>query len=288
MVRLARTPFPTLSSSPHPRGDGPQLNRDNYERGMFSPPAWGWSDLTTPTKEQKSVLPTRVGMVLTSAISRATRYGSPHPRGDGPLLEVCAIEPGKFSPPAWGWSELEAAPAPPRGVLPTRVGMVRFMARMRASPPRSPHPRGDGPTSGVYLIKNEWFSPPAWGWSGCIQSPPPAVGVLPTRVGMVRRAATSRCPSRCSPHPRGDGPATHTDIGPRAKFSPPAWGWSGGAQGKGAGISVLPTRVGMVRRTFSTTRIKSRCPHPRGDGPCGRVGVTWEGAFSPPAWGWSV
>ena len=51
---------------------------------------------------------------------------------------------------------------------------------------------------------------------------------------------------------------------------------------------VLPTRVGMVRCFCWTADTWLGSPHPRGDGPVGRVAVSSEAEFSPPAWGWSA
>ena len=131
------------------------------------------------------------------------------------------------------------------------------------------------------------FSPPAWGWSGRRHAHSPAIGVLPTRVGMVRSPCARRSPAHGSPHPRGDGPQLLAIATDGRRFSPPAWGWSVGGEGAHRSELVLPTRVGMVR-SRRRRRSRARCsPHPRGDGPRNESGTPWSRAFSPPAWGWS-
>ena len=92
----------------------------------------------------------------------------------------------------------------------------------------SPHPRGDGPTA--------WKQPISLG------------PVLPTRVGMVRWAWEVEAAAVGSPHPRGDGPDNIWLTLKIESFSPPAWGWSATALGAAIILTVLPTRVGMVRK----------------------------------------
>ena len=76
-------------------------------------------------------------------------------------------------------------------------------------------------------------------------------------------------------------------LGALRLFSPPAWGWSVAEANRVCGVSVFPTRVGMVRPRGSSSPDLRRFPHPRGDGPLPLAGIESFGAFSPPAWGWS-
>ncbi len=165
--------------------------------------------------------------------------------------------------------------------------MVRAPAGTATASGCSPHPRGDGPLSGLETATGKRFSPPAWGWSASRVLRRPPRPVLPTRVGMVRLCRRDKAASRCSPHPRGDGPGSRAEGRRLMWFSPPAWGWSGHrAQGVVCCI-VLPTRVGMVRPPRSRRPAFSCSPHPRGDGPRREPHLKGEALFSPPAWGWS-
>ena len=193
------------------------------------------------------VLPTRVGMVRWNGLRLLIRASSPHPRGDGPRSGPRNCDCIRFSPPAWGWSDRRRGACVIQRVLPTRVGMVRKPVENVIHCPRSPHPRGDGPTIGANRARTITFSPPAWGWSGDRPSCPRSGAVLPTRVGMVRAAGYSRSRTARSPHPRGDGPTITGGTFASPTFSPPAWGWSGIRFRSSSSAAVLPTRVGMVR-----------------------------------------
>ncbi len=186
MVRTTRRVRGFPWSSPHPRGDGPCASIPRRNARSFSPPAWGWSASPLDIQRQRHVLPTRVGMVRVSKHYTARSHRSPHPRGDGPPSAFPASRQRAFSPPAWGWSGDVFIRRPRRGVLPTRVGMVRPSRQLPITNPSSPHPRGDGPFIHAVPEGFETFSPPAWGWSASRRSWPPITGVLPTRVGMVR------------------------------------------------------------------------------------------------------
>ena len=151
----------------------------------------------------------------------------------------------------------------------------------------SPHPRGDGPCFGSTPSPMRLFSPPAWGWSAEILPSIEASKVLPTRVGMVRVDPSIPFCGRRSPHPRGDGPVRVALPFKLEAFSPPAWGWSGFTHAPPSSPAVLPTRVGMVRRSKARPLGWRSSPHPRGDGPGLGGSQSCGGLFSPPAWGWS-
>ncbi len=93
---------------------------------------------------------------------------------------------------------------------------------------------------------------------------------------------------RGSPHPRGDGPPIRGEDVPMGQFSPPAWGWSEYCREKWGWARVLPTRVGMVRKSVQVNKATCCSPHPRGDGPNRSRRYTLAIVFSPPAWGWSA
>ncbi len=126
MVRRGNVHRRNRLRSPHPRGDGPEKDRNKTKQEAFSPPAWGWSELCLGDSCLHAVLPTRVGMVrgLRNRVWASVR--SPHPRGDGPLLRQSKRRHTRFSPPAWGWSGTRRIVFQPLRVLPTRVGMALF------------------------------------------------------------------------------------------------------------------------------------------------------------------
>ena len=173
-------------------------------------------------------------------------------------------------------------------VLPTRVGMVLSPAGHWGRRGSAPHPRGDGPVLGNQTITSLECSPPAWGWSGDDWRGLQSGGVLPTRVGMVRPPPEAPIAKSGAPHPRGDGPRSSCSRMRGMLCSPPAWGWSAGAEGRALRHLVLPTRVGMVRMALMAARSAGCAPHPRGDGPPSVRLRNRLNQCSPPAWGWSA
>ena len=105
---------------------------------------------------------------------------------------------------------------------------------------------------------------------------------------MVRHVAYNETRACRSPHTRGDGPLRRILLLRTPGFSPHAWGWSESWVSCCYPLSVLPTRVGMVRGTswWSSGLVSS--PHTRGDGPGTVPSDIAASQFSPHAWGWSV
>ena len=91
--------------------------------------------------------------------------------------------------------------------------------------------------------------------------------VFPTRVGMVRSAASFSAAA--------------------SSFSPREWGWSGEKGQKPPTGAVFPTRVGMVRNRRNRRLRRRSFPHASGDGPPCALISTIADAFSPREWGWS-
>ena len=105
---------------------------------------------------------------------------------------------------------------------------------------------------------------------------------------MVRESVLLKADDRSSPHPRGDGPRGKARLGNPVLFSPPTWGWSA-PEGRGEPHrGVLPTHVGMVRKSGACAPGPIGSPHPRGDGPLNMGDCDLSKPFSPPTWGWSV
>ena len=73
-----------LIGIPHTRGDGPYsvLSFDHFK--VYSPHAWGWTELEGAGDVQRRVFPTRVGMDRPDQTVDWRRHRIPHTRGDGP------------------------------------------------------------------------------------------------------------------------------------------------------------------------------------------------------------
>ncbi|MDB6076090.1 MAG: hypothetical protein JWO89_3730 [Verrucomicrobiaceae bacterium] len=242
--RAARTP--RIGRSPHSRGDGPIGAPCCIRSRSFSPLAWGWSangfrhllphwvlptrvGIVRPAHQCRGLhkgSPTRVGMVRIIVTLADSGRGSPHSRGDGPPWQRDKDLASQFSPLAWGWSPVDGRCIQHPMVLPTRVGMVRFKPVHEKDTIGSPHSRGDGPEGHHCAILRFQFSPLAWGWSDYLAPACSDETVLPTRVGMVRRARGGLVEGHGSPHSRGDGPGRAMMRSWGCRFSPLAWGWS--------------------------------------------------------------
>src|ERR1035438_7402945 len=267
MVRLRGQAGSWRRGIPHPRGDGPIRQQREGARRLYSPPAWGWSELSMAWRYSRGVFPTRVGMVRFDSNEKAPDACIPHPRGDGPLSHRHGGKNKWYSPPAWGWSDFSPSASLCALVFPTRVGMVLHRPgrwRVRAC---IPHPRGDGPLTTIRVRARVEYSPPAWGWSGHRLGSACLSRVFPTRVGMVRQPSRLEPAHVRIPHPRGDGPQLDGASGEREWYSPPAWGWSVIIEQKDWRDCVFPTRVGMPRPWSGARLRRPGIPHPRGDGP---------------------
>src|SRR5690606_20270891 len=97
-----------------------------------------------------------------------------------------------------------------------------------------------------------------------VGSPTP---VLPTHVGMVRRAGMMSDDVHSAPHARGDGPYDQPGTTAAVRCSPRTWGWSNGGASFCFVHSVLPTHVGMVLIRERVGEVAPGAPHARGDGP---------------------
>ena len=288
MVRACVRVTSARDGSPHARGDGPHFAEPFQPAVQFSPRPWGWSGHPSPARPSDRVLPTPVGMVRSKGAVGGRLFSSPHARGDGPPRGQGRNHRREFSPRPWGWSVNRSRLASRLEVLPTPVGMVRFKRAAPRGPSRSPHARGDGPSTAPARNDALKFSPRPWGWSGMAEVCKIHPDVLPTPVGMVRWRWSAGWTESGSPHARGDGPTVRLSGAALIAFSPRPWGWSGVTRLVPPGPQVLPTPVGMVRRMNYTPKRARRSPHARGDGPRHAPCSPWAAKFSPRPWGWSV
>jgi len=174
------------SSFPHARGDVPVIIAILLTVRRFSPRAWGCSAVRRNARMPCHVFPTRVGMFRIAIIRAASRGRFPHARGDVPRRAWAALRRPMFSPRAWGCSGTNALPPIPGAVFPTRVGMFRSPRQSLFTGSRFPHARGDVPDNAAVSLRNEGFSPRAWGCSALVVRSCSFLSVFPTRVGMFR------------------------------------------------------------------------------------------------------
>ena len=288
MFRARPTTTSLCMRSPHTRGDVPFRPVEIKLCTPFSPHAWGCSGVSRFSCHRRGVLPTRVGMFLPRVRALLGEFCSPHTRGDVPVYDLPGRGGEKFSPHAWGCSDLRRAAHRQGHVLPTCVGMFRRHYYTIHLLFGSPHMRGDVPFNCPGRASGGTFSPHAWGCSAVEELYKGRPVVLPTCVGMFRRC--DRAPSwrACSPHMRGDVPLKPSPHSVANLFSPHAWGCSGRRMHVLGRHDVLPTCVGMFRGFFGRRRRKLGSPHMRGDVPFHGQFLALPDLFSPHAWGCSA
>ena len=150
---------------------------------------------------------------------------------------------------------------------------------------KSPHRRGDVPSSPHPTRPIYQISPQAWGCTVAAEDGERAVTNLPTGVGMYRRAPRADRMSHQSPHRRGDVPIAFLQVGSVGTISPQAWGCTGHNKGGICFADNLPTGVGMYRQRHHERFGAGKSPHRRGDVPVIAILTITGCGISPQAWG---
>ena len=233
------------------------------------------------------LLPTHVGMFRPNGREPLISTASPHTRGDVPEIEAAAKAERAFSPHTWGCSDRPQPDSACQRLLPTHVGMFQRSRRPDCRPGASPHTRGDVPLTNGARFALGVFSPHTWGCSGGAEERGAMTSLLPTHVGMFRRAPTRERLGASSPHTRGDVPAIDQARRNLIRFSPHTWGCSVLACRIFLFCALLPTHVGMFRGFGLSSRNSSTSPHTRGDVPTFCEREVHRGDFSPHTWGCS-
>ena len=130
-----------------------------------------------------------------------------------------------------------------------------------------PRARGDGPLNRKNMNMKKKLSPRPWGWSVPIPRRTVSAEVFPSRVGMVRDFPRMALAGLSFPLARGDGPGARMAAPLPVSLSPRAWGWSVNENVFDPESEVIPSRVGMVRRSAPGNLTKRSYPRARGDGP---------------------
>ena len=134
-------------------------------------------------------------------------------------------------------------------MLPTHVGMDRECGRCGLLLGHAPHARGDGPELG--RPRRDFLD------------------MLPTHVGMDRLEEGHEQHHQDAPHARGDGPPRNGTEPTSERCSPRTWGWTTNREPMPHRSAMLPTHVGMDRRSPAELGTRQHAPHARGDGPRG-------------------
>ncbi len=272
---------------PHARGGGPASAEAAMKPATSSPRTWGWTDCGQGINFCRSVVPTHVGVDRFQWLCSIPTLSRPHARGGGPRRTVEGFVEPVSSPRTWGWTGGVGDQHPGRHVVPTHVGVDRPSSTPCWPGRRRPHARGGGPPLGHHRRPALWSSPRTWGWTGSVHPGERQIGVVPTHVGVDRRAASQPPGSCCRPHARGGGPSLAGLGATTDKSSPRTWGWTGPLGQTTVRADVVPTHVGVDLQRGPLGAGRRRRPHARGGGPMGVKVVGSIGKSSPRTWGWT-
>src|SRR5690606_32026000 len=228
---------------PHARGGVPPPRRARCRQTESSPRAWGCTAGRPHGPAGGPVVPTRVGVYRTGGRSGTGITRRPHARGGVPRSALAESRAVWSSPRAWGCTGTSAVRRGRAHVVPTRVGVYREAATPRRRLWCRPHARGGVPLSSSTMMGRPPSSPRAWGCTVPAHRRLRVVQVVPTRVGVYRRAEPVNL-RRCGrPHARGGVPRDEQRQPAPVWSSPRAWGCTEEEQCMREVDFVVPTRV---------------------------------------------
>ena len=268
-VDLMRSPRSAGETScPHARGGGPSTPGARPRGYWLSPRTWGWTRERHADRHHAVVVPTHVGVDLSTSECPRRSSRCPHARGGGPLSVQVTGALRELSPRTWGWTLGTALGRRADDVVPTHVGVDPSCPGDAVASGRCPHARGGGPRHHAIPDTLEQLSPRTWGWTPNDVTIVLCHRVVPTHVGvdLVRNGRDTGL-TGC-PHARGGGPeiANH-----RIDVS-----------------LVVPTHVGVDLYMRPLASECDRCPHARGGGPIADGADDPPRQLSPRTWGWTA
>ena len=206
----------------------------------------------TPTRARRRTTessPHAWGWTDHIALRQDTGPRRPHTRGGGPKNIAGMMQISSVVPTRVG-VDRSTSPRSSRlsRVVPTRVGVDRRSSTSTTSAARS--------------------SPHAWGWTGRV--------VDPARRGLRR------------PHARGGGPTHRSLCESASKSSLRTWGWTGHRPRRLRDGRVVPTHVGVNRRSTRSRGPRRHRPHAGGGGPKIATMLPVSEESSPRTWGWTA
>ncbi len=175
----------------------------------------------------------------------------------------------------------------PRLIIPTHVGVNRWVHRTYPVNPDYPHTRGGEPDVNeqtIYLIK---LSPHTWGWTASFIKAKGITEIIPTHVGVNRRELLHWIRMRHYPHTRGGEPDFFYVWKYHLTLSPHTWGWTVVSPIKIEVIDIIPTHVGVNRPIEREYQLVRNYPHTRGGEPDEPCQICDCNKLSPHTWGWT-
>ena len=191
----------------------------------------------------------------------------PHVCGGGPRNFRIIWELNILSPRMWGWTARFLELVKTIFIIPTYVGVDRQKMGKRRAGGNYPHVCGGGPIEPRDIIPRRALSPRMWGWTEDKMDNHLYPTIIPTYVGVDRRAKYLKPLERHYPHVCGGGPYHLHLAVPEPLLSPRMWGWTGTRSSTKILVLIIPTYVGVDRYTHLLFLNKQNYPHVCGGGP---------------------
>lgn len=130
-------------------------------------------------------------------------------------------------------------------------------------------------------------SPRTWGCSGHLLLLRTDLAAVPTHVGVLRRGGDRGVRQLRGPHARGGAPNSRLMMPRAVQRSPRRWGCSGRTRPADRGAATVPTHVGVLPPSRTSSRTATYGPHTRGGAPQQFKGGVIHKVQSPRTWGCS-
>ena len=290
---------------PHARGGVPRETRNASGATPLSPRTWGCTADSPVRRRTVHVVPTHVGVYRPSSRPRPRSGRCPHARGGVPMFRHAHHQLLQLSPRTWGCTAAVRCLAEKERVVPTHVGVYRWLSTVLSSRGSCPHARGGVPQWSRWFGPAAALSPRTWGCTesilviygfgfvvpthvGVYLEPQPGewrCSVVPTHVGVYRIGASQRRWVERCPHARGGVPRSRSPARMWNALSPRTWGCTGCRTRSPVDRPVVPTHVGVYRRPLRPECPGGRCPHARGGVPERETAGLRAMRLSPRTWG---
>ena len=185
---------------------------------------WGAWNALQSSGAYPRIIPTRVGSINPRKGHWGSARDHPHACGEHNLYFYRILGDPGSSPRVWGACALESLDPSGLGIIPTRVGSIGT-AREGIRAARD-HPHACGEHIGAHTMEQPTLgsSPRVWGASARPRRLQRHPGIIPTRVGSIRRMPRRSAAPWDHPHACGEHLSDSTVLALHWGSSPRVWG----------------------------------------------------------------
>ena len=272
---------------PRTRGDGPWSGVGSPCLYRASPHTRGWTRWQLRVVAEEVGFPAHAGMDRSRTRSAACTMRLPRTRGDGPDHVKPSSSRIGASPHTRGWTRRDLLlGVRPRG-FPAHAGMDPTRRTARATWPRLPRTRGDGPGVFLLVLADAEASPHTRGWTPSLPRARRGTRGFPAHAGMDPEPRPAPQGRGRLPRTRGDGPSPASRSANVITASPHTRGWTLREHRPDHRAAGFPAHAGMDPRLNRSPPSGCGLPRTRGDGPDSGTGVLPQDAASPHTRGWT-